>query len=61
MQSPIDGVVSQVNRVVHDDEYRREMVEHNLELATRFFSYTVLRRKLYSMIANLRGEFMEGD
>ncbi len=55
------GLVEEVKRVLNDDAYRREMVEHNLELATRFFSYTVLRRKLYSMIANLRGEMMEQD
>lgn len=52
-------VVDEVRRVLQDAAYRRDMVEHNLRLATRFFSYSVLRRKLYSMVANLRGDLME--
>src|SRR5690606_3954972 len=33
-----------VRRVIQDEEYRVDMVEHNYQLATRFFSYSVLRR-----------------
>ena len=50
-------VADEVRRVLHDPPYRREMVEHNFALAQRFYSYGVLRRKLYSMLANIRGEF----
>lgn len=50
-------VVDDVRRVLEDPGYRKEMTDHNLRLATQFYSYSVLRRKLYSMIANIRGEF----
>ena len=48
-------VVSQVRRVIDDPVYRDEMVNHNYELGKRFFSYTVLRRKLRALITNFTG------
>lgn len=45
-----------VRHVIDDAAYRSEMVEHNYELATRFFSYSVLRRKLRAIIYNLTGQ-----
>ncbi|MFG0335653.1 MAG: glycosyltransferase family 1 protein, partial [Maioricimonas sp. JB049] len=45
-----------VRHVIDDAEYRSEMVDHNYELATRFFSYSVLRRKLRAIIYNLTGQ-----
>jgi glycosyltransferase involved in cell wall biosynthesis len=47
----------EVRQVLEDADFRREITDHNLRLATRFYSYSVLRRKLYSMLANIRGEF----
>ncbi|MFZ5830001.1 MAG: glycosyltransferase [Planctomycetota bacterium] len=52
---PNGEVIEQVRRVIADPHYRRELVEHNYDLATTFFSYSVLRRKLRSLIANATG------
>ena len=38
-----------------DEEYREAMVNRNYELATRFFSYTVLRRGLRVLVTNFTG------
>ncbi len=48
-------VVRDVRRVVEDAEHRQQMVEHNFELGKRFFSYSVLRRKLRALITNFTG------
>ncbi len=48
-------VIDQVKRVIEDEKYREEMVNHNYELGKAFFSYSVLRRKLRSMISNITG------
>ncbi len=48
-------VVRDVRRVVEDADHRQEMVEHNYELGKRFFSYSVLRRKLRALITNFTG------
>ncbi len=50
------GVLEKVQRVLNDDEYRREMVDHNYAQATRFFSYAVCRRKLRALICNFTGQ-----
>jgi glycosyltransferase involved in cell wall biosynthesis len=47
--------INEVRRVLEDDAYREEMVEHNYQLASQFFSYSVLRRKLHSLVANIIG------
>ena len=49
------GVAQQVRRVIDDERYRQEMVDHNYELAKNFFSYSVLRRKLRAIICNFVG------
>ena len=49
------SVVDHVRKVVTDDAYRTEMVEHNYELSKAFFSYSVLRRKLRSLITSITG------
>ena len=41
--------------VIHDAEYRQQMVDHNYELGKAFFSYSVLRRKLRALITNVTG------
>ncbi len=48
-------VVGRVERVIHDDAYRQAMVNRNYELATRFFSYSVLRRGLRVLVTNFTG------
>ncbi|WP_145259627.1 glycosyltransferase family 4 protein [Calycomorphotria hydatis] len=50
------SVIDQVGRVITDHEYRDRMVEHNYELATRFFSYSVLKRKLRAIVCNFTGQ-----
>ncbi len=49
------NVVEHVQQVIHDEAYRREMVEHNYEVSKAFFSYSVLRRKLRSLITSITG------
>ncbi|MEZ5304101.1 MAG: glycosyltransferase family 4 protein [Verrucomicrobiales bacterium] len=56
----IDGfitrpVVSQVRRLLDDPGYRQDMVDHNYEVATRYYSYGAIRRHLRSLIAGLTG------
>ena len=48
-------VVAKVDRVIEDRKYRQEMVDKNFELSKRFFSYTVLRRKLRSLVTHFTG------
>ena len=47
--------VERVRKVIEDTQYRTAMVERNYELSTAFFSYTVLRRKLRSLVCNVTG------
>ncbi len=48
---PTNGTIDEIRRVLADAEYRREMVEHNYEVATRFFSYEVLEDELRLMMS----------
>jgi glycosyltransferase involved in cell wall biosynthesis len=48
-------VVEKVKRVISDSEYRKQLVEKNYELGKRFFGYTVLRRKLRTLILEATG------
>jgi hypothetical protein len=41
--------------VIHNPEYRQQMVDQNFELGKAFFSYAVLRRKLRALITNFTG------
>lgn len=55
----IDGVidkstVEQTRTILADPGYRAELVEHNYQVASRFYSYRVLRDSLRSMINNVR-------
>jgi mannosylglucosylglycerate synthase len=57
----IDGfitrkVLDEVRRLLEDRDYQREVVDHNYEIARRFFSYNVARRKLGILIANVLGD-----
>lgn len=48
-------VVDDVRRLLSDPDYRRVTVEHNYAVASRFYSYAVLRRILRTLITNIRG------
>jgi hypothetical protein len=55
----IDGVVDQqvveeTRRIIEDAAYRHALTDHNYHVASRFFSYRVLRDSLRSMINNIR-------
>ncbi len=49
------NVLDQVRRVIADKDYRKQMVDHNFALGKKFFSYSVLRRKLRSLITAFTG------
>jgi glycosyltransferase involved in cell wall biosynthesis len=56
----IDGfvtktVVDEVRRILENDAYRQAMVDHNFVLATKFYSYRVLKSKLETLISDLKG------
>ena len=46
-------VVEEVRRVLHDPEYRSELVEHNYAVANRYYSYSVLRYLLQTLLTNI--------
>ncbi len=48
-------VVDEVRRLLEDGEYRASTVEHNYRIAARFYSYSVLRRDLRTLITNFTG------
>jgi glycosyltransferase involved in cell wall biosynthesis len=48
-------IVAEVRRIIEDADYRRKMVEHNYAVAARYFSYTLLRRCLRTLLTNVRG------
>ncbi len=48
-------LAEQVKWVIQDDQYRTAMVDHNFEVAKKFFSYPVLKRKLRAMMCNVTG------
>ena len=48
-------VVRGVREMLENDERRRQVVDENYELGRRFFSYSVLRRSLRTMITNITG------
>ncbi len=47
---PTDETVDEIHRVLSDARYREEMVEHNYEVASQFFSYEVVEDELRLMI-----------
>ncbi|MEM1067272.1 MAG: glycosyltransferase family 4 protein [Planctomycetota bacterium] len=49
-------VVSKVQRIINDREFREEMVDYNYEIGKAFFSYSVLRRKLRALVTNFTGQ-----
>ena len=56
----MDGVVTgrtvrQVEKLLGDETYRNEVVEHNYEVGTHYYSYEVLRRNFSGILGNLAG------
>ncbi len=49
-------IIARVRRMIEDEAYRAETVQHNYELGRAFFSYSVLRRKLRALITNFTGD-----
>jgi glycosyltransferase involved in cell wall biosynthesis len=47
---PTDETVEEIHRVLEDPQYREEMVGHNYEVASRFFSYEVVEDELRLMM-----------
>lgn len=52
---PTWGLVNEVRRLLEDADYRRQVVDHNYNVARRYFSYSVVSRKLRAVVANIRG------
>jgi glycosyltransferase involved in cell wall biosynthesis len=48
-------VVEQVRHIMEDREARERMVERNYEIARMFYSYSVLRNRLRTLITNVTG------
>ncbi len=53
----IDGYVTRsavrlAKKILRDEDFREKMVEHNYKVATRHFSYKILRHKLKALIAD---------
>lgn len=48
-------LVEELGKVLSDETLRTEMVEHNYRVATRYFSYAVLRRRLQTLVINVMG------
>lgn len=48
-------VTDEVRRIIEDPDYRNEIVDHNYNIAKRFYSYDILRNSLGSLITNLKG------
>ena len=53
-------LLEEVRRVIEDESYRDDMVDHNYRVACRYYSYTVLRRVLRHHIAMLTGDAPKG-
>ncbi len=50
------GNVAKVREVLENEERRRQMVEKNYAVASRFYSYAVLKSRLQALIAQFFGE-----
>ncbi len=53
----IDGYVTRsavklAKKVLRDEDFRKKMVEHNYNIALKYFSYKVLRQKMKALIAD---------
>ncbi|CAD7839994.1 MAG: Glycosyltransferase [Olavius algarvensis Delta 4 endosymbiont] len=62
----MDGYVSaetvaKARKVLSDATYRRKMVAHNYKIATTYYSYTVLRRKLRNLLTDCMACLKKND
>lgn len=48
-------VIAQVRRLLSDPTFRSETVDHNYKIASRYYSYGVIRRHLRSIVTSLTG------
>ena len=48
-------VVAAVRRILDDRNARKEMGNHNFQVASRYFSYSILRRRLQTLVINVMG------
>lgn len=56
----MDGFVTwqlahEVTKILQNENYRREIVDHNYHIASRFYGYSALRRSLRTLITSLVG------
>jgi glycosyltransferase involved in cell wall biosynthesis len=49
--------VDYTRKILSDKDMRKKLVEHNYDLAQRYFSYSVLREKLDAILRNLFGSY----
>jgi glycosyltransferase involved in cell wall biosynthesis len=49
-------LVREVGRVLEDDKYRQEMVDHNYHVASQYYGYTMLSDQLRALQRSLIGE-----
>ncbi len=52
---PTESALEKVRRVLTDPHRRRQMVEHNLQVARKHFSYQILRKELANLISSFFG------
>jgi len=50
-----DKAIAEVKRILESPERRRQMVEHNYTVASKYYSYAVLRRWLGTLMINFFG------
>ncbi len=48
-----EAAVEEARRVLEDEVYREEMVNHNFELGRKYYSYEVLERSLNGLLAEM--------
>lgn len=52
-----DAVLAQVKEVLSNPERRQRMVERNVEIARKYFSFQILRKELAGLISGFFGIF----
>jgi len=48
-----DKAIRRTRDILKSPEHRKQMVEHNYNVATRYYSYSVLHRKLKSILPDI--------
>ena len=47
--------IRQVEKVLEDEKFRKKMVDHNYKIAKKFYSYSILHKKLKNLITECIG------